>query len=141
MESNGCGCIACEKMGTVRVSPSVFCCNLLLVLCSNVVAVNYNERESKMYEQSEITVTPGGVMYSGKDATNLVRAIYVKNALSFYVKTGLKMTRAATPTYLLRAATEYTGHKYKRGQYVKAAEDLEVWINTMRAALPVTIED
>lgn len=94
-----------------------------------------------MYEQSEITVTPGGVMYSGKDATNLVRAIYVKNALSFYVKTGLKMTRAATPTYLLRAATEYTGHKYKRGQYVKAAEDLEVWINTMRAALPVTIED
>ena len=80
-------------------------------------------------------------MYSGSDATSLVRAIYAKNALSFYAKTGMKVTRAVTPTVLLQIATEYTGHKYKRGQYVKAAEDLDVWINTMRAALPVTIED
>ena len=34
----GGGCYACEKIGTVRVSPSVFCCNLLLFLCSNVIA-------------------------------------------------------------------------------------------------------
>lgn len=94
-----------------------------------------------MNDQSEITVTPGGVMYSGKDATSLVRAIYAKNALTFYVKTGLKVTRTATPTVLLSIATEYTGHKYKRGQYVKAAHDLDVWINTMKAALPVTFED
>lgn len=80
-------------------------------------------------------------MYSGKDATSLVRAIYAKNALDMYAQTGMKMTRTATPTVLLRIATEYTGHTYKRGQYVKAADDLQVWIETMRAALPVTFED
>lgn len=37
----------------IRVSPSVFCCNLLLVLCSNVIAVNYNERELIMQLNEE----------------------------------------------------------------------------------------
>lgn len=43
----------------IRVSPSVFCCNLLLVLCSNVFAAalygqyHYNERELIMQLNEE----------------------------------------------------------------------------------------
>jgi hypothetical protein len=52
----------------------------------------------------------------------------------------MKMTRGASPTVLLGIAGEYTGKKYKRGQYDQAAQDLNVWIETMRAAMPVTVE-
>jgi hypothetical protein len=33
--------------------------------------------------------------------------------------------------------TKYTGKKYKRTQHEQARADLQVWIETMKAALPV----
>ena len=41
---------------------------------------------------------------------------------------------------MLKMATEYTGKTYKRGQYEQAAADVGVWVDTMRAALPHTVE-
>ena len=90
-------------------------------------------------QNSEIAVSShGSVCYSGPDAVNLVRAITLKTSLDFYGRSKLKMTRHLTPTLMLKLAGEYTGKMYKRGQYQQAAADLGVWIETMRAALPVT---
>jgi hypothetical protein len=43
---------------------------------------------------------------------------------------------------MLRASSNITGKKYKRGDYSKAADDIIIWINEMSAALPrVEIEN
>ncbi len=81
----------------------------------------------------------GGTTLVGPDAVNLYRAIHVQSALLMYAKTGMLMTRGATPTVLLRIAKEYTGKDYKgKDKYTQAADDVRVWIDTMKAALPVT---
>jgi hypothetical protein len=90
---------------------------------------------------SEIIHSPGGSMFAGPDAVNLVRAVHLKAALSLYAKTKMLMTRGATPTVLLKLAEEYTGKKYKgNDKYNEAAEGVRIWIETMRAALPVTVK-
>lgn len=89
---------------------------------------------------SEIVHHQGGTTFAGPDAVNLVRAVHLKAALSLYAKTKMLMTRGSTPTVLLKIAAEYTGKKYKRGQHAQAADDLQVWIATMKAALPTTVE-
>jgi hypothetical protein len=65
-----------------------------------------------------------------------MQANTLHQALKFYAKTGMRMTRVAKPTAMLELATTFSGKKYKRGEYLKAAEDLSTWIETMRAALP-----
>jgi hypothetical protein len=89
-------------------------------------------------DQSHVVVNADGqaTAFVGKDAVNLYRAAHVKSALSMYAKHKMLMTRGATPNVLLTLATEYTGKTYKRGQHAQAAEDVGVWINTMKAALP-----
>lgn len=87
---------------------------------------------------SEIVHHDGGTTLVGPDAVNLFRAISVRAALTMYARTGMKMTRGATPTVLLAIATEYSGKAYKRGQYDQAAEDVRIWVETMKAALPTT---
>lgn len=56
----------------------------------------------------------------------LYRAVTLKAALQIHVRTGGKMrlTRTATPTALLRMASEFTGVQYKRGQHQQALTDL-----------------
>ena len=90
-------------------------------------------------QQSEIIHhKSGGTTFSGPDAVNLVRAVYLRSHLRLYAKTGITPTRTVTGPGMLKIATEYTGKTYKRGQYIMAAEDLDVWISTMQAALPVS---
>lgn len=72
----------------------------------------------------------------GKDAISLYRASTLAVGLQMYAKTGIKLTRVASPGAMLKMATEYTGKTYKRGEYLKAAEDVRIWTATMRAALP-----
>lgn len=80
----------------------------------------------------------GGTSFVGPDAVNLYRAITLKVALKMYAKSGMLMTRTVRPTNMLLLATEYTGKSYKRGEHAKAAEELTVWIETMKTALPIT---
>lgn len=96
-----------------------------------------------MQSQSHIVVNKEGrvTAYVGEDSTNLCRAITLKHALKLYAKCGLIPTRGVTITVMLRIAKEYTGKNYKRGQAMQAAEDVGVWIETMRAALPVVEEN
>lgn len=82
----------------------------------------------------------GGTTISGKDGMNFYRAITLKSAIGLHMKTGLIPTRGVTITSMFKMATEYTGKTYKRGQHEAAINDLGVWIDTMRAALPIRTE-
>ena len=84
---------------------------------------------------SQVTISNSGVMYSGPDAVNLARAITVRSALKL-AKIGLSI-RGANKTQLLKIASEYTDRTYKRGQYDLAISDITVWIETMKLAMPV----
>ena len=91
--------------------------------------------------QSEIVHHKGGTTLVGPDAINLFRAATLASGLRLYARTGMLLTRGATPTYLLALAKEYTGKTYKgKDKYLTAAEDVRVWCETMKAALPVTDE-
>lgn len=74
-----------------------------------------------------ITHGPGGTAFEGKGAVNVYRATALAAALRLYAKTGMKVSRAYTPTAMLKAANEITGHVYRRGQYAAAAEGLKEW--------------
>ncbi len=82
----------------------------------------------------------GGFSCVGHDAVHLYRAVTLKQALSMYARSKMLMARNITPTSMLAMATSYTCKAYKRGQHQQAATDLQVWIDTMKAALPVVRE-
>lgn len=82
----------------------------------------------------------GSTSFVGADAVSVFRALSIASGLRFYAKTGMKINRAYTPSNMLRAATEITGKKYKRGEYERAAADLTAWAQTMKAALPKTLD-
>ena len=86
--------------------------------------------------ESEIIRSEGGTAFVGPDAIALYRATAIRSGLKMYAKCGMRPNRAWTPTAMLKAAGEITGKTYKRGQYLSAAADLEIWANTMSAALP-----
>jgi hypothetical protein len=88
---------------------------------------------------SEIRISSGGMGFSGPDATNLFRAITLRSALKLH-KVGIKATRGVTARGLFAMTKEYTGKTYKRGQYDEAIDDLTIWIETMKSALPIIRE-
>jgi hypothetical protein len=92
-------------------------------------------------DASEITAHKGGgFTINGRDGMHYFRALNVRMGLSLWIKSGIRLTRAVGPTQLLALASEYTGKQYKRNQHQQAMEDLQVWIDTMKAALPFTDE-
>ena len=87
--------------------------------------------------ESKITVTNGvATCYSGPDATELFSAMNVRMGLKL-AKVGIKLTRGVGYSDLLKMTKRYTGQTYKRGEYDRALADLQVWIETMKSALPV----
>lgn len=87
-------------------------------------------------DDSYISGGPGGVSFVGHDAVHLFRAVTLKHAILMLAK-GIVPTRGLTSKRALVMAGEYTGMRYKRGQHEEAVRDLDIWIATMRAALPV----
>ena len=79
----------------------------------------------------------GGTTFAGPDAVACYQAIVIASGLRLYAKTGMKPNRQWTPTNMLKAASRITGKPYKRGDHLKAADDLSLWADIMRAALPV----
>ncbi len=90
-----------------------------------------------MTEESYIRVSQGSTSYVGPDATQYFRVKMLRHALMGWLKFKMIPTRGVNLTKMLKMAEEYTGNKYKRTQVQWAIEDLDVWINTMRAAMPV----
>lgn len=92
-------------------------------------------------DNSQIDIRTGGcASFVGKDAVNLYRAITLKSALSTYARSGMLMTRGVSATGMLVMATQYTGKPYKRGEHQKAADELVLWIETMKSAIPTTVD-
>ena len=87
-------------------------------------------------DQSYIEHTSGGTMFAGPDAVALYRATCIIHALKA-CKIGMRLTRTATPSAMLKAAGELCGKTYKRGQYDAAIADVTIWRDTMRCALHV----
>ena len=89
---------------------------------------------------SEITISTAGTTVSGRDAVLLFKSITLRSGLKL-AQAWIKLNRWTTTTDLFQMATTYTGKQYKRGQYDQARADLTIWIDTMRSALPVTVEE
>jgi len=90
-------------------------------------------------DTSEVVISRGGTMFAGPDAVSLFRAITLRAALRLYARTGIKTTRGAGPKVMLTIAKEYTGKTYKgTAKFDDAIADLDTWIATMKAAMPVT---
>ena len=87
--------------------------------------------------ESYIQNNDGGQTFVGPDATMLYASMVLKNAIRLYIKTGMKMNRAYTPTAMRAATTRITGKAYKRTELVKAQADLQTWIDAMKTALPI----
>lgn len=90
-----------------------------------------------MSNDSHISVSESATCFVGRDAVDLFRAVTLASALKLYANHKMIMTRGLTPARLLTLATEYTGKTYKRGEHRQAATDVQVWADTMKAALPV----
>ncbi len=76
-----------------------------------------------------ITISKSGAtVFSGPEATNLYRAMSLKQALIMYDKFKVLAAKNITATSMLDMATEYTGKAYKRGQQGQAALDLAEYI-------------
>jgi hypothetical protein len=88
-----------------------------------------------------IHVSKGGITFSGQDAVRLYAATSLRGAIKLHQKCGMIPTRGVTITRMLQAASQYSGKKYKRGEHQKAIDDLTVWIETMKAALPVVNDE
>lgn len=88
---------------------------------------------------SSVTYNKNGdaVCFDGPDAVNLFRAAALAASLGLF-KAGMR-TRHMSATQALAECTKYTGKKYKRGEYDRAKADMTIWIQTMKAALPVNV--
>ena len=90
-------------------------------------------------DRSEIIHHPGGgTTITGADGMRYFQAVTLRSSLKLFIKTGIIPTRGVTGAVMLRIATEITHKAYKRGQYQQALDDLGTWIDTMKAALPIT---
>ena len=59
----------------------------------------------------------------------IYQAIAVKHGLLLYVRSGIKPNTHWTPAAMLRTAGQITKQKYKRGEYLRAANDLQYWVD------------
>jgi hypothetical protein len=90
-----------------------------------------------MTDPTAITHHDGGTTMTG-DAIELYRWKVVQQSIGLYMKTGMLMTRGATITHLLTLASGITKKQYGRGKKAQqqAYDDLQVSIETLRAAIP-----
>jgi hypothetical protein len=70
-----------------------------------------------------------GMTFSGPKGVATYRAIVIKAGLKMYMLHRIKPNSAYTPTAMLRVAGEITGKHYKRREYERAINDLQVWID------------
>lgn len=94
-----------------------------------------------MTEESYVSHREGvATCYVGPDATNLFRARVLRIGLNGWIKFKMQPTRGVNITRMLKMVTEYTGKTYKKNQCEQAVADMDTWIHTMAAAMPL-VED
>lgn len=93
---------------------------------------------SPTQSDSFITLDSNGapIAFVGPDATELVRAIMLKSALTLWHRTKIITTRGCTITYMIGQLPRYTGRAWTRKELPQAIAALDVWIENMKMALP-----
>lgn len=86
---------------------------------------------------SYIKTDATGVSFVGYDAIQLYRALSLMNAIALHKRSGIAPTRGMGIMRMFQQAKEFTGETYKRGEHDRAINDLHVWIQLMRSALPI----
>jgi hypothetical protein len=66
--------------------------------------------------------------FTGAAGVTTYQALVIRKALELYVKTGIRVNRAYTPTAMLNTASKITGKQFKRGEYQKAISELTIWL-------------
>lgn len=89
--------------------------------------------------ESYISTSPTGTSFVGPDAIGLYRAMVLKSSLSLWLRTKIIPARGMTITKLLAIVKDYTGKGYRPKETATAIEDLTVWIETMKSAMPVEV--
>ena len=79
-----------------------------------------------------ITQNEGTTVYTGAHVT-MFQAMVLRTGLKMYARTKVQPNALFTPTNMLDAAGRITGRRYRRGQYMEAANDLGVFIAIMQA--------
>lgn len=74
-------------------------------------------------------------VFTGRQIS-IYAATVLRQGLLLYAKTRQKPNTQWTPTNMLATATRYTGVKYRRGQYAKAAADLAIVIELLKESRP-----
>jgi len=74
--------------------------------------------------------------FSGPAAVDVFAMLTLASGLRLYAKTGMQTNRAYTPTAMMRAASTYTGQKFKARDYLGAADALTAAAHALRANLP-----
>lgn len=96
-----------------------------------------------MQEESYVKVDAQNKVtsYVGPDATALAQAVIVRAALRLW-QSGIKPARGVNKTDTLKMASKFTGKKYGGGpkNLDQAIADMDSWVVTMRAAMPVVKE-
>lgn len=89
--------------------------------------------------ESYLTYHPDGTASSfvGPDAVSMYRAALIATSLKLWVKTGIIPTRGFGITKMLAEATRITGKKYTRKTATQASADVTLFVQEMKAALPV----
>lgn len=77
--------------------------------------------------------THNGHSFANGDV-DIFRAAILAQSLIVYAKLKMIPTRGVGPVQMLKMASEYTGRKYKRGDYLKAAEDLKGHVEFLKAS-------
>lgn len=85
---------------------------------------------------SRVVISESCTVFEGKDAILLVKAKTLKVAIRLALR-GIKVHRKLGLKKLLETAGQITAKEYKRSQGIAAINDLEQWIATMEAALPI----
>lgn len=91
----------------------------------------------KTTQSGQIIHHDGGTSFNGPGAVDVFRAITIASALRLYARLALMPVRAYTPTAMLRVASEYLGHPFKRGQYQQAADELSAWAQQARSGMDI----
>lgn len=92
-------------------------------------------------DESYLLVHDGRVSgYIGPDATALFHAMTTRGSLRLW-KYGIRVNRRAPLKMLLENATRFTHKVYKSKDIDFAMDDLTVWIDAMRCALPVVTKE
>lgn len=83
-----------------------------------------------------VAITKGGIVFTG-DGITLYQASQLRSFLKLYAKTGMIPTRGVTITKMLKMASTFTGKTYKRGDAMKAHEDMHQWVEAAKASMPI----